>query len=140
MTRSEIEALLVRHREAFARRDAAALAADHVEEGTFESPAHGVVRGRQGILGVYSYWFEAFPDLVLTWESVVIDDDCAAFFWTFEGTTRGPFFGVARPGTRVTMIGAADYRFTESGILSARHVFDFSGMLIRTGVLKTKPE
>ena len=140
MTRADIEALLSRHREAFLRRDADALTADHAEEGTFESPAHGVVRGRKGIHGIYTYWFDAFPDLVLTWDSVVIDDDRAAFFWTFEGTTRGAFFGVARPGTRVNMIGAADYRFSDGLVQSARHVFDFSGMLIRTGVLKTKPE
>lgn len=140
MSRSEIEALLARHGDAFARRDAEALTATHAEDGTFESPAHGVVRGRKGILGVYVYWFEAFPDLSLTWDSATIDGDRAAFFWSFAGTTRGPFFGVARPGTRVTMVGAADYRFADGLITSARHVFDFSGMLIRTGVLKTKPE
>jgi predicted ester cyclase len=140
MTRSEIVALLDRHRESFARRDASALAGDHAEEGTFESPAHGVVRGRKGILGVYEYWFEAFPDLVLAWESAVVDEDRAALFWTFDGTTRGPFFGVTRAGSRVTMIGAADYRFANGEITSVRHVFDFSGMLIRAGVLKTKPE
>ena len=140
MTRSEIDALLGRHRASFARRDAAALAADHAEDGTFESPAHGVVRGRAGILGVYEYWFTAFPDLLLAWDSAIVDGDRAAFFWTFEGTTQGPFFGVARAGARVAMIGAADYHFGDGEILAARHVFDFSGMLIRTGVLKTRPE
>jgi predicted ester cyclase len=140
MTRSEIDALLDRHRASFARRDAAALAADHAEDGTFESPAHGLVRGRTGIRGVYEYWFTAFPDLALSWDSIVVDGDRAAFFWTFDGTTKGPFFGVVRAGARVTMIGAADYRFSDGHIASARHVFDFSGVLIRTGVLKTRPE
>ena len=140
MTRSEIEALLDRHRAAFARRDADALAADHAEDGTFESPAHGVVRGRAGIRGVYEYWFRAFPDLSLSWHSVLVDGDRAAFFWDFDGTTQGPFFGVARAGARVTIIGAAQYHFKDGEILSVRHVFDFSGMLIRTGVLKTRPE
>lgn len=140
MTRSEIDALLGRHRASFARRDAVALAADHAEDGTFESPAHGVLRGRAGILGVYQDRFAAFPDLLLAWDSAVVDGDRAAFFWTFEGTTQGPFFGVARAGSRVSMIGAAEYRFGDGEILAARHVFDFSGMLIRTGVLKTRPE
>jgi predicted ester cyclase len=139
MTRPDIEALLDRHKAAFGRRDAAALATDHAPEGTFESPAHGVVRGRDGIRGVYEYWFSAFPDLSLTWTSVVIDGNRASFFWDFSGTTQGVFFGVDRPGTIVTMKGAAEYVFGDGEILSARHVFDFSGLLIKTGALKTKP-
>ena len=37
------------------------------------------------------------------------------------------------------MQGAAEYTFSETGIVSARHVFDFSGTLLRAGVLKVKP-
>jgi hypothetical protein len=39
----------------------------------------------------------------------------------------------------VNMLGAAEYRFSEEGIVVARHVFDFSGTLMRAGVLKVKP-
>jgi len=139
MTRQEVEALLERHQASFASRDVKALADQHVEDGTFESPAHGVVRGRPAIEGVYRYWFEAFPDLSLTWDSAVIDGDRAAFFWTLTGTAQGVFFGVAGTGARVTMIGAADYRFAGGRIASARHIFDFSGMLMKTGALKARP-
>lgn len=139
MTRSEIEALLDRHKAAFLRRDAAALAADHALEGTFESPAHGVVRGRAAIQRVYEYWFQAFPDLVLTWPDVVVDGDRATLFWSFDGTAQGPFFGIVGAGARVSMIGAAEYRIGPDGIVSVRHVFDFSGMLLRTGALKARP-
>jgi predicted ester cyclase len=139
MTRAAIEALLATHQAAFGRRDVDALAGGHALEGTFESPAYGVVRGRAAIREVYRYWYGAFPDFLLAWESALIDPPRASFFWTFEGTATGPFFGDVRPGTKVTMIGAAEYRFSEDGIVSARHVFDFSGMLVRTGVLKIKP-
>lgn len=140
MDRSEIQALLDRHKEAFTRRDAVALALQHTEDGTFESPAHGVVRGRQAIEGVYRYWFTAFPDLILTWPDQVVDGDRAAVFWSFEGTTDGAFFGVEKPGIRVAMQGAADYRFVDGLITSVRHVFDFTGALIKAGVLRTRPE
>lgn len=139
MTRPDIEALLARHQAAFLRRDAAALAADHLPDGTFESPAHGVVRGRDAIEQVYVYWFAAFPDLELRWDSAVIDGDRAMLFWTFTGTAQGSFFGVDGAGARVSMIGAADYRFAGDGVESVRHVFDFSGMLLKTGVLKARP-
>jgi predicted ester cyclase len=140
MQRTEIQDLLERHKAAFAVRDAAALASQHAEDGTFESPAHGVVSGRGAIEGVYRYWFTAFPDLVLAWPDAVIDGNRAAVFWSFEGKTDGAFFGVEKPGIRVVMGGAADYRFADGYITSVRHVFDFTGALIKAGVLKTRPE
>jgi steroid delta-isomerase-like uncharacterized protein len=139
MTRDEIVALLERHREAFKRRDADALAADHALEGTFESPAHAVVTGRAAILEVYKYWFTAFPDLQITWDQPLVDGARAAVFWTFAGTSHGPFFGVIGAGSRVELRGAAEYIFADDGIRSVRHIYDFSGMLVKTGVLKVKP-
>jgi predicted ester cyclase len=139
MTRAAIEQILARHQEAFIRRDAQALAATHQPDGTFESPAYGVIRGRQRIEEMYRYWYTAFPDFILQWESALIDPPHAAFFWHFTGTSAGPFFGEVRPGTPIAMTGAAHYAFAEGGIVAARHVFDFSGILVRTGVLKVKP-
>ena len=91
MTRDEIGALLDRHQEAFARRDADALAAQHAEDGTFESPAHGVVHGRAKIADIYRYWFTAFPDLQLHLGPPIVGDDRVAVFWKFAGTAHGPF-------------------------------------------------
>ena len=139
MVRDEIARILDRHRESFLKRDAEALAADHTPDSTFDSPAHGMVQGRKAIQEVYQYWFTAFPDLRLTWESPIIDGDRAAIFWTFVGTSHGPFFGVVGAGSRVEMRGAAEYHFGEGGITSVRHVYDFSSVLVKTGVLKVKP-
>lgn len=139
MTRADIAALLERHRDGFARRDPDALAVDHAADGTFQSPAHGLVRGRDAIREVYRYWFNAFPDLQLNWDEPLIGDDRAALFWRFSGTARGQFFGFVGDGAKVEMRGAADYRFSDDGILSVNHIFDFSGVLMKTGVLKVKP-
>ena len=89
MTRAEILSLLEEHRDAFKRRDADRLAAAHDEDGSFESPAHGVVTGRKSILEVYRYWFTAFPDLQLTWDEPIVDGNRAAIFWLFAGTSHG---------------------------------------------------
>ena len=139
MTAAEIETLLERHRASFLRRDANALADDHAEDGTFESPAHGLVRGRDGIREVYRYWFDAFPDLKLDWTEPLVAENRAAVFWSFEGTASGQFFGFQGKGSKVALKGAADYRFGEGGITSVRHLFDFSGVLMKTGALKVKP-
>jgi predicted ester cyclase len=139
MSRADIEDLLARHKAAFARRDVDALTATHAPQGTFESPAYGVVRGQAAIRDVYRYWYDAFPDFMLAWDYALIDPPRASFFWTFDGTASGSFFGQVQRGSRVSIVGAAEYEVSDAGIVSARHMFDFSGVLIRSGVLKIKP-
>ena len=139
MDRQDIEALLARHKESFASRSAARLAAEHTAHGTFSSPAAGLVDGRDKIQKVYDYWLAAFPDMVMTWDTPLIDGDRVALFWRFSGTADGTFFGDAKPGTKVQFTGAAEYRVSPEGIVSARHLFDFTGALITAGVLKVKP-
>lgn len=139
MTRSDIEQLLARQKDAFARRDQEALTALHAPDGTFESPAYGLVTGRDAIRDIYRYWYAAFPDFILTWDSALIDPPRASYFWHFNGTAAGPFFGDVKVGARITMIGATECRFAAEGIVATRHVFDFSGTLMRAGVLKVKP-
>ena len=139
MTRAVIQQRLTEHQAGFLARSAQALAATHAPDGTFESPAHGLVRGREAIRDVYAYWYTAFPDFMLTWGTPVIDAPRAAVFWKFEGTTTGPFFGEVRPGTAITLQGAAEYTFGDEGIVAVRHIFDFSRVLVSAGVLKIKP-
>lgn len=139
MTRGDIEQLLTRHKTAYSKRNVDALVETHAPDGTFESPAYGTVRGRDAIRDIYRYWYRAFPDLLLTWESALIDPPRASFFWSFEGTVEGPFFGEVKAGTKIQMIGATECECGQEGIIAIRHVFDFSGALVRTGVLKVKP-
>lgn len=139
MTRAAIEEFLARQKAAFAARDVEALTAIHAPDALFESPAYGTVRGRDAIGEVYRYWYRAFPDFLLTWEHALIDPPRASYFWTLEGTSAGPFFGEVRAGTHLSMLGATESVFSEQGIVSTRHVFDFSGTLVRLGVLKVKP-
>ena len=139
MPRSEIEALLARHRQSFASRSATVLAADHTELGTFYSPAAGEVTGRHEILKVYAYWLDAFPDLDFSWGQPIIEGNRVALFWHFAGTVSGQFFGDVKPGTRVQFDGAGNFLLSPEGIVSVRHLFDFTGALITAGVLKVKP-
>ena len=139
MTREDIESRLAHHKLHFINCDADALAEDHARDGTFESPAHGLVRGRDAIREIYKYWYGGFPDFSFTWDAPLIDSNRVALFWQFEGTAHGPFFGMVREGTVVAMTGAAEYLFSEEGIVSARHVFDFSSVLVKAGILRIKP-
>jgi predicted ester cyclase len=140
MERSAITDVLMRHHAAFAAHDAAMLAGQHAPDGVFESPAAGRVQGRPAIEHVYRYWFEAYPDMTFTWDAPIVEGDQAALFWSFAGTIRGPFFGVTVPGTHIEMQGAARYIFREDGLIAlAQHLFDFSAVLMKAGVLKARP-
>jgi hypothetical protein len=139
MTRAVIEQWLADHQAGFLARSPDALAATHAPAGTFESPAHGLVHGRDAIRAIYRYWYDAFPDLMLVWDTPVIEPPRAALFWKIDGTTTGPFFGDVRPGTAIKMNGAAEYVFGDDGIVSVRHIFDFSQALVAAGVMKIKP-
>jgi predicted ester cyclase len=139
MTRTEIDAFLIHHQQSFASRSAGTIAADHTPNATFHSPAAGTVTGRAEIQKVYEYWLEAFPDMEFTWGPPIVEGDRVALFWHFGGTVAGQFFGEVRPGTRVQFDGAAQYVLSTEGIVSARHVFDFTGALVTAGVLKVKP-
>ena len=50
-----------------------------------------------------------------------------------------PGFGDVRPGIPVRFAGAAEYVLSPEGIVSARHVYDFTGALVAAGALKVKP-
>jgi hypothetical protein len=140
LTRTEIEAFLERHRESFASRDPARVAADHAPDGTFESPAAGLARGREAIESVYRYWVRAYPDIEFVWREPIIDGNRVALFWHFRGTLSGDYFGQVKAGTRVEFPGAAEYVMSPDGIVTAKHLFDFTGSLVAAGVLKIKPD
>lgn len=139
MTRSEVDNLLAAHQESFNSRDAARLARDHAEDGTFHSAAVGLASGRVAIEKVYTYWLTAFPDMSLIWDTPVVEGDRAALFWQFKGTLSGPFFGAEGSGAHVEFPGAAEYILSPQGIVSARHIFDFTGALVAARVLRVKP-
>ena len=58
----------------------AALAADHARDGVIESLRAGVHRGRTAIEAIHRSWFAVCPDLRLTLEARLVEDDRAAVF------------------------------------------------------------
>ena len=140
MTRSEMVSLAERCLAAFRNRDAAAVAAEHAETCVMESPtAGGAVTGRDAIAGIYKAWFQGFPDLALTLEEQLVDDDRFAQLLTLTGTDTGGFLGLGATGKpfRVPMVWLC--KVSEGQIVHSRPIYDFSGVLIQIGVLKAKP-
>jgi predicted ester cyclase len=140
VTREDVQALLVRRDAAWRARDASALARLHDQHGVVVSPTGGVLEGRAEIERVYGLWFSAFPDITTHAETSLIDGDRAVQVLRFSGTHAGEFFGLAATGRHVEVMMACVLTFADDLIVEERRIYDFTGVLVQVGVLKTKPQ
>lgn len=139
MTRAEILALLDERQAAVNRRDVEALTNLHAEDGVVESLMAGTVRGRKAIGEVYRAWFAAFPDVTLTTDQLVVDEDRAVLVSTVSGTDRGGFMGLPPSHKPFRLPIVFVHTFKDGKISHARHIYDFTGLLVQIGVLKARP-
>jgi len=139
MTRDDILALLQRRREAWDACDAAALAATHAEKGVVVSPTGGVLEGRAEIERVYRLWLSAFTGITFSVDEVLIDGDRAVQIARFSGKQTGDFFGLAPTGRQVEVQVALLFKVADGAIVEERRIYDFTGVLVKVGVLKAKP-
>jgi uncharacterized protein (TIGR02246 family) len=139
MTRDEIVALFERRDAAWRARDAAALAADHAENGVVISPTGGVLEGRAEIERIYRVWFSAFADFAFTVEDLVVDGERVALLGRATGRHSGEFFGMPATNRRIDVACGFFFRFEGPLIAHERRILDFTGLLVQVGVLRAKP-
>jgi steroid delta-isomerase-like uncharacterized protein len=140
MTREAVAALFEKAHHAMSARDAAAMARLHADTCVMESPtAGGSVTGRSAIAQVYETWARGFPDLAVTFDELLIDGDRAAQLMTVSGTDTGGFLGLPPTGKpfRIPMLWLCIVK--DDLIVRSRPIYDFTGLLVQIGVLKTKP-
>ena len=139
MTRDEIVALFERREGAWRARDAAALAADHAENGVVISPTGGVLEGRAEIERIYRVWFTAFADFAFTVEDLLVEGERAALLGRATGRHSGEFFGMPATNRRIDVACGFFFRFEGPLIAHERRILDFTGLLVQVGVLRAKP-
>lgn len=140
MTRQDIEALFARRQLAWARLDAAALAADHADDGVVDSPlAGGIATGRDVIERLYRTYFAAFTDLEFEQQALLIDGHHAALLARVAGTDIGGFMGMAPTRRPVSVTIVFFYELDNGRIVRERRIYDFTGVLVQIGMLKAKP-
>ncbi len=86
----------------------------------------------------FKHFFEglrgAFPDLHVTPEHMVVDDDNIAFAYTITGTHQGDFLGIAPTGKRISARGMQIGRFEGGKIVERWGSSDELGILHQLGV------
>lgn len=138
MTRDGVVAFFERRQGAFDNLDAAALAIDYAADCRLESPTAGSVAGRADVEKVFRAWFDAFLDLKIRTDSLVIDGNRVAQVLSVEGTDIGGFMGLPATGKSCRFAAVCLY-FAGRQIARERRIYDFTGVLVQIGVLKAKP-
>ena len=92
-------------------------------------------RGAESVRMFMRLYRRAFPDLVITADDLVIQDDCAAFSWILEGTHRGTIMNIPPTGRQVRLRGISMIHFENGYVIRAVRVWDLAGMLRTFGLL-----
>src|SRR5258706_15645789 len=75
------------------------------------------VAGLEGVRREVTAWREAFPDLRLTLETVLVAGDTVVVRWTGRGTHQGVCLGQTPTGQPVTWTGISLYRVAQGHIM-----------------------
>lgn len=85
--------------------------------------------GPEGFKRFFGMMRNAFPDLGITVEHMVADDETVAFAYTITGTHEGDFLGVAPTGKSISARGCQVGRFRDGMLVERWGSSDELGML-----------
>lgn len=89
--------------------------------------------GWQGQANIARDFRLAFPDLAMTLELLVAEDDLVAARWTAEGTFSGPWGDVQPTGRRATFSGVNIFRFGDGKVVELWNHRDDLGLMQQVG-------
>lgn len=139
MTENDTRRFLQARQDKYRGRDAKALAADHAIDGSVHSPIFATVVGRPAIEHTYASLFRMFPDWALTFEEAILDGLRVAHPCHVSATHQGEFMGLPGTGRLVDFRGVLLYRLEDGLIAEEWRLYDFTAILLKTGVLRVKP-
>ena len=139
MTADQIREFFTVQEAHWRSRNAEGLAQGHARDGIIESPIFRTVRGAQAIAVSYTTLFDIFPDWDLTTDDLLIDGNRIAQPFTVTATHEGEFMGLPGSGKKFTIQGVRLFTMRDGLIAHEKRFYDFTGLLIQIGVLKSKP-
>ena len=140
MTREAAAGLEHGWREALNDQDLDAVMAFYASDCVVESPfAAGKVQGVAANAKVYRAFFDAFPDVTVQVDEVLIDGERVVEIGTMRATDTGGFMGMAPSGKLAVIPIVFLLKIRNGQIEYERRVYDFTGLLVQVGVLKARP-
>ncbi len=92
-------------------------------------------QGIEGFKGVIGMFRGAFPDLHLTVEDSIAEDDKVVHRWTMTGTHQGELMGIAATGKHMGWSGITIVRLEDSMIVERWANVDILGILQQVGAI-----
>ena len=90
-------------------------------------------------IGPEAYWRQvslfiaAFPDVHVTIEETVAEQDKVVVCWTFSGTHRGTFLGIPATNKKISVNGITVHTFAKGSIIDSHVRWDSLGLLQQLG-------
>ena len=99
------------------------------------SPARGVTPDREGIKQFVSALHTAFPDIRMTADDLIAEDDKVIIRATMSGTHNGNLVGIPPTGKKVNIMVISILRLAEGKIIERWNVSDEFGLLQQLGAM-----
>ncbi|MBI2912167.1 MAG: ester cyclase [Chloroflexi bacterium] len=96
-------------------------------------------RGPEGARASAARYFNAFPDLHLVAEEIIVQGDRAALVWRARGTQRGPFMNIPATGRSVEFHGVSVLTIAGGKVTHSLSIWDLAGLLRSLGLLPELP-
>ncbi len=90
--------------------------------------------GPEGVARLVTLYREAFPDLRVSIEDVIVDGHRGAARWRSLVTHRGPLLGLAPTGRSADVSGAVLFRVQEGKFIEQHACWDTLGLLRQLGL------
>jgi steroid delta-isomerase-like uncharacterized protein len=120
---------------AFAAADTRTLERIVAEHMVDHNLAPGQKQGRRGVLEAVEMFRAAFPDLKITIESLVADEERVSVTGKMSGTNQGALMGAPPTGKAASFAYMDMYAIAHGQIVEAWHVEDLAGMMRQLGLL-----
>jgi predicted ester cyclase len=91
--------------------------------------------GTEGVKFVISGLRAAFPDVQLTSDDLIVEGDKAVSRWSWTGTHKGEYLGIAPTGKRVTTSGISIMRLADDKIAEIWSTSDELGLMQQIGAM-----
>jgi predicted ester cyclase len=139
MTHDEAVKFFDHQQTCWNNRDADSLAKLHTVDGTIISPIFRTVQGQLDILASYRTLFATFPDWQYIGQRLLVDGTHVAQEFLVQATHSGEFMGLRGTGRKFDIQGVRLMEMRDGLISFERRYYDFTGLLIQLGILKSKP-
>jgi steroid delta-isomerase-like uncharacterized protein len=124
---------------AFAAADKATLEQIVAPDLVDHNPLPGQKTGRDGLIEAVTQYRTAFPDMKLTIENLMAEDELVAVTGKVVGTNQGSMMGAPATGKKVSFAYMDLYRIVHDRGVDVWHVEDIAGMLQQLGVVPGQP-